>query len=247
MIWFACKQCGKVHGRSESSAGTTIFCDCGQGNVVPWESSAKEPEKGTEPALPAGSPVPAAPRLKPMVFDASPPPLPSRSNDGGGRAAPPQERRDRKGPRDPNACLNHDNRVKQNTCVDCGEGFCSLCVATFEGKVLCGPCKNFRVRLLQKPLRIAFASWFSVVLAVMLGPLAFCVLPIGQSSWSLLWTFLALIPQGVAIFLAVLAWRSIEKDPGLSGRGFALSGMVAGSLTVFLILLLNVYGSRWSG
>src|SRR5262249_16114600 len=45
MIWFSCKQCGKVHGRAENSAGTLVFCDCGQGNTVPWESTAAEPEE----------------------------------------------------------------------------------------------------------------------------------------------------------------------------------------------------------
>lgn len=249
MIWFSCKQCGKVHGRSESSVGTTIFCDCGQGNIVPWESNAKEPEKAPEaakPAMPAASPsVPSAPRLKPMVFESSgPPPLPARSP----RSEPePGPRRDRRGPRDPNACLNHDNRVKQNSCADCGEGFCTLCLVTFQGKMLCSPCKNFRVRLMQKPLQLTTLAWLSIVLALALGPLFFCVLPIGRSSWSLLWTLMALAPQVAAILLGIFAWQSIEKEPGKSGRGFALSGIIVGGLSVLFILLLNFYGPRWTG
>lgn len=252
MIWFACKQCGKAHGRSESSAGTTVFCECGQGNVVPWESTAKEPEKA--PELPPAAP---GPRLKPMVFEpaAPPPPIPRPGRTGErppperfppeDRSAPEaQPRRDRRGPRDPNACLNHDSRVKQNTCADCGEGFCSLCLVTFQGKMMCGPCKNFRVKLLQKPLRITPLAWLSVALALSLGPLAYCVLPIGHSSLSILWTVLALAPQVTALGLGWLAWQQVEEENGLGGRSLALTGMVSAGLTAFLLVVLNFYGSR---
>lgn len=254
MIWFACKQCNKVHGRAEGSIGTTVFCECGQGNIVPWESTAKEPEKAPETPAPREASG-AGPRLKPIVFESSPPPLPAgeraerrppeRKDE---RAAPysppePQGRRERRGPRDPNACLNHDNKVKQNSCADCQEGFCSTCLVTFQGKMLCGPCKNYRLKLLQKPLIIAPFAWLSAILVLALGPLAYC-LPIGTSSWSLLWTFLALVPQAAAIFVGYLAWSQVEKEPGLGGRSLALTGMVGGGVTVFLLLLLNFYGSR---
>lgn len=253
MIWFSCKQCGKVHGRSEGSSGTTIFCDCGQGVIVPWESTVAAPEKPPEPQ--------AAPRLKPVVFESSPPPTPppradrwapegdepEERRDRRERERPPAAGRDRRGPRDPNACLNHDNRVKQNSCADCGEGFCAMCLVTFQGKMLCGPCKNFRTRLLQKPLQVSFLSWFSVVLALVLGPLALCVLPLGASTWTVLWTLLAILPQAAAIVLAVLAWRGVEREPSLGGRGLAVTGMLAGALGVVLIVVLNFYGARWHG
>ena len=259
MIWFSCKKCGKVHGRTEGSIGTTIFCDCGQGVIVPWESNATEPEKPAEGA--------GAPRLKPMTFDAPPPPplprpeRPERERpDRLDRERPerdrldrdrdrsqPGPRRDRRGPRDPNACLNHEHRVKQNTCADCGEGFCPLCLVTFQGKPMCGPCKNFRARLLQKPLRTPIFAWMSLALALVLGPLAMCILPLGVSSWTVLWTFLALLPQAAAVMLAVAAWRSVEQDPGMGGRGLAITGMITGGLTALLIVLLNFYGGRWHG
>ena len=43
MIWFTCKKCGKTHNRPDTAAGTMIFCACGNGNTVPWESTASEP------------------------------------------------------------------------------------------------------------------------------------------------------------------------------------------------------------
>src|SRR5262249_4493976 len=46
MIHFACKTCGKLFERPDAAAGTLVFCDCGTGNRVPWESTA------TAPAIP---------------------------------------------------------------------------------------------------------------------------------------------------------------------------------------------------
>src|SRR5262245_61714735 len=63
MIWFACKKCGKTHNRPDSSAGTMVFCDCGNGITVPWESTTAEP--------PSAAPVhvPKVPDLAPIQFD----------------------------------------------------------------------------------------------------------------------------------------------------------------------------------
>src|SRR5947207_10302221 len=36
MIVYSCKQCGQEHRRPDAEAGSLIFCDCGQGNRVPW-------------------------------------------------------------------------------------------------------------------------------------------------------------------------------------------------------------------
>src|SRR4051812_28695655 len=103
MIWFACKQCGKVHGRPEASAGATVFCDCGQGNLVPWESTAAEPESA--PVADA----PALPALQPLTFEA--PPRPSDPGDE------PRPRRARER-RDPEFCFNHQRVPKVGTCAD---------------------------------------------------------------------------------------------------------------------------------
>jgi hypothetical protein len=113
MIWFPCKHCGKVHGRPENSAGTMIFCDCGQGVTVPWESTAAPtaPASTAElptampaveaPALGAAMPLPG-PRLEPLKFESvpvvapvSPPPLPSRRDERGPRFDDRDRERDR--------------------------------------------------------------------------------------------------------------------------------------------------------
>src|SRR5438874_9786727 len=61
-------------------------------------------------------------------------------NDRPRRRRGPAERRDR------GYCLNHPDTASEQTCADCGEGFCADCVVTLQGEVLCGPCKNFRIR-----------------------------------------------------------------------------------------------------
>ena len=60
MIWFACKQCGKRHGRAEHLSGTLVFCECGHGNRVPWSSTVAEPEPEEAAPLPPPRPRPAA-------------------------------------------------------------------------------------------------------------------------------------------------------------------------------------------
>ncbi|HVS35342.1 MAG TPA: hypothetical protein VMS17_07140 [Gemmataceae bacterium] len=64
MIWFTCKKCQKKHGRADNLAGTMVFCDqCGNGNMVPWQSTTTAPETPPEPPRkPAPPPPPPAPR-----------------------------------------------------------------------------------------------------------------------------------------------------------------------------------------
>src|ERR687892_749265 len=54
MIAFACKKCGQRHSRPDSQAGSMVFCDCGQGNRVPWTSTAVPDAV----AVPDAEPVP---------------------------------------------------------------------------------------------------------------------------------------------------------------------------------------------
>ncbi len=70
MIWFNCSKCGKTHGRPENSIGSVVFCECGQGNRVPWESTAPEPPPQPVPAALPG--LPASPTLAPLTFDSPP-------------------------------------------------------------------------------------------------------------------------------------------------------------------------------
>src|SRR6185437_14968089 len=118
MIWFACKQCGKRHGRAEHLAGTLVFCECGHGNRVPWSSTV--PESEPEEARPAPLPPSRVPR--PSFDDDRPEPeflRPRRTRE---------RRRINSG-----YCLNHEETPKEATCEACHCSFCSACVVTLQG------------------------------------------------------------------------------------------------------------------
>jgi hypothetical protein len=217
MIWFTCGQCGKAHGRPEGSVGSMIFCECGQGNVVPWESTTVAPEAAPPVAMPAPVPAPQRSDLPEIL---------------------PRVRR-RAGPRRPNPayCLNHDSIASQHKCADCGEAFCDDCVLTVQGALLCGPCKNFRVRRLLRPPRLSGFALASVLIALVSGP--FCLLlALTGIAWL---TLLALLPQLVALVLGALALRTTETDTQRSGRSLAITGMVSAAVAGVLMLLMIVH------
>src|SRR5438552_17123363 len=114
MIWFACRQCGKTQGRPDEEAGSLIFCHCGASNRVAWESTVEAPpqpvgwvesSKATEAQ---GADAPHSEGETIPFGDDSPRARTSR------RAAVRE--------RNPAYCLNHQDVVKQQACVDCGEG-----------------------------------------------------------------------------------------------------------------------------
>jgi hypothetical protein len=233
MIWFICKQCGKTHGRPESSVGSMIFCDCGHGNLVPWESTAPAPE--TPPEAPAAAPAPT-PGL-PSV------PLPLGGADDLPEVLPRPRRRGRPQP-DPAVCLNHETVASKHKCPDCGEAFCDNCVAPFQGQTLCGPCKNFRVRTLSRPPRVSGLAVVSAVLALITGPLAFCLWPFAVASGTALWSLLALVPQIAALVLAGLALRATEGGAHKSGRSLAITGLVTAVVACVLTLVVSMLVHR---
>src|SRR5262245_20840905 len=140
MIWFTCKQCGKRHGRPDEMAGSLLFCECGHGNRVPWESTAAAPE------LPKETPTPSRPTASP-----------SRP-----RWAPrPQVR-----PRDPTRCLNHEDVPAAKTCAVCGASFCERCIVSLQGQSVCGPCKNYRLHYLTRPARLSSLALIAMLLGL---------------------------------------------------------------------------------
>jgi hypothetical protein len=229
MIWFSCRQCGKVHGRPENSAGTLVFCECGQGNTVPWESTAAEPEAPPAVPLPA---MPSFPKLEPLSFDpgTNPLPLPLPPVPRSRRRRPPRLRPD------PNFCLNHDNVRSQKTCGTCEEAFCSDCVVEFQGTIYCGPCKNYHLRGLQKPPRISGQALGSLILALLTGPLAMAL--VGTSNFFL--CLLALILFGIALALGVMALRTIDKE-AIGGRSLAITGILASACAAVLTVVMTFF------
>lgn len=245
MIWFACKQCGKVHHRAESSAGAYVFCDCGQGLTVPWESTAEPQELPAAPAVPAHVP----PQLEPVRLDEErvpsrrPPqiPLPA-GRDWGDRP----RGRPRWSPRrrDPGFCFNHEEIPSEKPCAACGEAFCGDCLVELQGKTLCGPCKNFRIRRLHTPPRVSGMAVSALLIAMLSGPLAWCVWLMAVALSAPVVNLLSLLPQILALLLGVWSMRDTETNPRISGRSLAITAVLTALVVGSVSILLIVFGAR---
>jgi hypothetical protein len=226
MIWFACKKCGKRHGRPESQAGTLVFCDCSYGNRVPWASTVAEPEPDANPA-----PIP----LPPAPVPAS---RPSSYPEGSDERRPAERPWIRRQPRreNPRYCLNHEDAASEHTCADCKAAFCAGCVVTIQGQMLCGPCKNFRIRAMNRPARVSGLAIVSLVVGLVGGPVTFCVNTFSfgsQLTNPSAATAIALCVVGLLVPLGtlVLAWlalREMGAKPNTGGRSLALTGATCG-------------------
>jgi hypothetical protein len=226
MIVFACSQCGARFARPEATAGSVLFCACGQRNVVPWEST-----------LPASE----APPVPPPVPEQQVPATPWRPWE-----AP-------RGPkvRNPAYCFNHQDVPPAHTCPDCGEKFCADCLVTLLGRTLCGPCKNFQLRQRQRAPNISIAAVLAPIIALVSAPGAVLFLfatagsmaegrrgttsPAGIVGAIALIAFVALLIQLAALLLGAISLRNQEADPRLGGRALAMTGMIAAVVCAILV------------
>jgi hypothetical protein len=211
MIWFACKRCGKRHKQPVEAAGSLVFCECGQSNRVPWESTVPAPR---EPAGP------------------EPRPGPRRRN-----------RREPR-PRDPAYCLNHEEAMSVHTCPDCGEAFCARCLIEFQGLRLCGPCKNFRVRKLQRRPQIAGMAIAALVVGLVCAPLIFCftLTAIGtrEPRNIVVAGVIGMVMGVAALVLGLVGLRQAEGAAGRGGQGMAMTGAALGTAGLLWSLSLVI-------
>jgi hypothetical protein len=237
MIWFACKQCGKRHGRGEHLAGTLVFCECGQGNRVPWSSTVAEPEP--EEARQAASPPPHPRVNRPPLGEDRPDPEFLR----------PRRSRERRRP-NPAYCLNHDETPKEATCAACHGSFCSACVVTLQGQTLCGPCKNFRLSAMSRPTRLPPLAIVAFVLALVstLVCLMLSFMAIGATTAmeaglvvAIPCCVIALVFSAGEMIVGWVALRQIDRQPALGGRGLAMTGAMAGLTGVVWALTIGIF------
>ena len=251
MIWYACKQCGKRHGKAEHQAGVLVFCECGFGNRVPLSSTVAEPEQEESPA-PIPLPLPPSSRPpRPSI------PVPPRDDNEPRRGRsdeplPPFRPKPRREYRrvNPKFCLNHDELPTEHTCAHCHLPFCSKCVLELQGEKLCGPCKNFKVRGMQRPNRLSPLATGAAIVGLVAGPISFCLSWMGAANnsnpASIFFGVVALLPPVGALLLSFWALREIELKPRIGGRGLAMTGIVAGilgilwSVTVTMVLLIKL-------
>ena len=258
MIWFTCKKCNKSHGRPETSAGTMIFCECGQGNTVPWESTASGPV-----AAPVAVPVPKGPDLEPIQFDppppaplppgASPPPPAKKPGSTYPSSKPPpiddeddrSYRRGRTEKRDPDYCFNHQRRPRVEVCADCEENFCADCLVKFQGVNLCAACKNFRARREEAPPATPTIATASLIISLIAGPLMMCLLIAkpGDTAMRVL-SYLSLLPQLLALGLGGWSLYEAEKERRSGGQWAAITGVVLSALACVMMLLMQAFASH---
>ena len=180
-----------------------------------------------------------------MPVPRRPPSLPARDSD---------ERQDESddrprvsvGPvvRQRDKCLNHQDRPLQEKCADCGEGFCADCLLHFQGRTLCGPCKNYRLRATDRPGTMSNKAIFAVLLAMAAGPGVACMWPFGATGIVTLMCLLALLLQLGAVVLGGLALRETDANPRLGGRALAITGMLTGGLASLLTIGFVVFGPK---
>jgi hypothetical protein len=242
MIWYECKQCRKKHGKADNLAGTLVFCECGQGNRVPWSSTIPEP------AAPPPRPAESRRRARFDDDEDAPPrpgrPFPPRSTD------PEEDDNDRSDPgpapggyplpgrRDrvlrrvrAGFCFNHDEDASEKTCDACRLPFCSRCVVALEGKTLCGPCKNFRISGLSRPSRLLPLAIVAFVVALVSGPvtvfLTFCSLAVylqrGIAAGPVALSLACLLLPMAGLVLSWKARNQIDRTPHAGGRSLVSS------------------------
>lgn len=239
MIWFECTKCGKKHGRPETSIGTLVFCDCGQGNTVPWESTVEPPTVTAQPVelpetLPPVLPVPGPPRLEPVPVGEER--LPAREQ-------PRQRTRGQGRVRNPSFCFNHTDLPSEYTCVECEERFCSNCIVHFQNNVYCGPCKNVVIRRETRPPKISLLALFSLIAGLVLGPTGFCVIGFQMGTGFLPGIILAILLQLGALGLGMLAVYKMEQDPHLMGKSLAMTGMLSACLGILVTVVAGFYNT----
>jgi hypothetical protein len=166
---------------------------------------------------------------------------PEREDDWAPPAAPalrhPRQRRRI----DPSRCLNHDTPTEK-TCDDCRCPFCSACVVRLQDRTLCGPCKNFRIRGMHRPLRTSPMSIIALIVALVGGPVAFFLSlmavgmhmsihgdnPAGPVGFCLV----ALVLPITGLILGGLALREVESSPTVGGRVLATTATAAAAAGV---------------
>ena len=230
MIRFLCSKCGNTLERPETAAGVAVFCDCGQGNVVPWSSTTTTP-----PTLGAALPTPPEPPPL-LVIPISDEQIPVGRDSPGPRARDdtPARERNRTEPRNPKACFNHQDRPGVDKCADCGEIFCGDCLIKFKGGMLCGPCKNFRLRKTRQTTTVSGKAVTAMILAMCCAPLVLCMVPMGISDVSMVIGAVALLGECVAMMFGGMALRDTEKNPRLTGRSMAITTLLTAGLAMLM-------------
>ena len=146
-------------------------------------------------------------------------------------------------------CLNHEEVPSEHVCAACGEAFCSTCVATFQGQVLCGPCKNYRIRRMEQRPRLSLWAIASLLVALVSMPVAFGLSYLelfaylnGQATGTrLILLSLLGVPLPLAgLILGKRALRDFVASPPRYGRGAAMTALTMAAVSAFWSITVGV-------
>jgi hypothetical protein len=250
MIWFECKKCRKQHGKADNLVGTLVFCECGQGNRVPWSSTIPEPP----PELPKESQRKprswqdednGGPRWSqsrdPETEDQDQPARPRDPGDLPLRRKQVRLRRIR-----PGFCFHHEEDASETTCAECRIPFCSRCVVPLQGRTLCGPCKNFLIAAMGRPSRIPALAPIALLVGLVSGPVSLVLtfLALGQhigagnTAGAVLLCLLSLSVSVTGLVLGGKALRRIERLPHTRGVSLGLCAATTSAVSALWSLTL---------
>jgi hypothetical protein len=210
MIWFTCARCGKRHGRPEEAAGSLVFCECGHGNRVPWESTAPAPEPTRPPFEPDWPRRERRPQ-RPVRRD------PTRCFNHADTPAP----------RTCAAC-------GESFCDACvvqlqEQTLCGPC----KNYRLHHQARPPHVAPLAIVAMILGLFSAPVAFCVSLVPYG---MPQGPSAGGLACSLAGLVLPAAALFLGLVALREIDNNPKAGGRALAMTGTAAAALGVLWCL-----------
>jgi hypothetical protein len=140
-----------------------------------------------------------------------------------------------------NLCFNHDEEASTGTCAACKLPFCDDCLVTLQGQTLCGPCKNFKIAGLGRPIRVMPLAVLALVVALVSGPVMLILSLMGVSLYlsekdalgvAMVLCVLALALPITGLVLAVMALRRFEVQPQFGGRGLAAGGACVAAVGV---------------
>ena len=129
----------------------------------------------------------------------------------------------------PGFCFNHDDVATDKTCTECKGYFCPNCIVELQGKTMCGPCKNFRIRGLHRPGKVPPMAIVAVIVGLLSGPVTFCLTWMGSGQQlggvgTLVLSIIGLVLPLGGLAASGVALRQIESRPNMGGRGLAMTG-----------------------
>jgi serine/threonine-protein kinase len=151
-------------------------------------------------------------------------------------------------------CFNHPDAPAAHRCAECGEAFCAACLVPFRGRWVCGPCKNHRVRVLERQPLTSLLAILTLVFGVGGAAFAMCLTWGQLNLLDLLRSLKTPPPDGpvrpwvlglvglcaplLTLATGTASLYAVQRTPKLAGRGLVGIGFTAAGLAALWCLLI---------